>query len=172
MAQDLTYAYDLLQVTPTTSVKEMQAAWRKLARRYHPDLAKINPEEASRRMSEINAAYDAVAHHRALKDEQPKPRARRRSRTARQAAECQAWRRQRDAMARKAAKAWQAAQTEQTANTAPQIEKTKPRQTALTATAKWNRTEQSLINTARAAFEGTRKTLSTAARRPAFSACH
>ncbi len=174
MAHDLAYAYDLLQVTPAASEKEMQAAWRRLARRYHPDLAKIDPEEASRRMSEINAAYDAVAHHRALNDalSAPKQRPRRRSRTARQAAECQAWRRQRDAMARKAAKAWQAAQATKVAEPAPRLEEPKPRQIALQTTTKWNRAEQSLINTARAAFEGTRKTLSTAATRPVLSACH
>lgn len=173
MAQDLTYAYDLLQVTPTSSEMEMRAAWRRLARRYHPDLAKINPEEASRRMSEINAAYDAVAHHRALNDAQPAPKPRRRrARTARQAAECQAWRRQRDAMARKAAKAWKAAQATKVAEPAPRLEEPNPRQIALQTTTKWNRAEQSLINTARAAFEGTRKTLSTAAQRPVLSACH
>ncbi|WP_294222031.1 J domain-containing protein [uncultured Shimia sp.] len=173
MAHDLTYAFDLLQVTPTASEKELRAAWLRLARRYHPDLAKIDPEEASRRMSEINAAYDAVAN-RALNDAQPAPkqRARRRTRTARQAAECQAWRRQRDAMARKAAKAWQAAQATKVAHPAAQLEEPKPRQIALKTTAKWNRAEQSLINTARAAFEGTRKTLSTAATRPVLSACH
>lgn len=173
MAHDLAYAYALLQVTPTSSEKEMRAAWRKLARRYHPDLAKIDPEEASRRMSEINAAYDAVVHHRALNEVQPAPKPRRRrTRTARQAAECQAWRRQRDAMARKAAKAWQVTQATKVAQPPPQLEEPKPRQIVLQSTAKWNRAEQSLINTARAAFEGTRKTLSTAATRPVLSACH
>lgn len=174
MAQDIAYAYALLQVTPAASDTEMRTAWRTLARRYHPDLAKIDPEEASRRMSEINAAYDAVAHHRALKDLQPAPksRARRRSRTAREAAECLAWRGLRDVQARKAAKAWQAAQATKVAQPAPQLAEPKPRQIALKTTAKWNRAEQSLINTARAAFEGTRKTLSTAATRPVLSACH
>ncbi|WP_299422899.1 J domain-containing protein [uncultured Shimia sp.] len=177
MAHDLAYAYDLLQVTPAASEKEMQAAWRRLARRYHPDLAKTNPKEAARHMSEINAAYDVVAHHLALQDAQtaPKPRVRRRPRTARQTAECQAWRRQRDAMARKAAKAWKAAQvaaTPERVKVTPQLDAPKPRQLAPKATAKWNRAEQSLINTARAAFEGSRKTLSTAATRPVLSACH
>lgn len=177
MAHDLAYAYDLLQVTPQASEKEIRAAWRKLARRYHPDLAKTDPEEAARRMSEINAAYDAVAHHGTRQDAQtaPKPSARRRPRTARQAAECQAWRRQRDLMARKAAKLWkaeQAAQAAQSAKLSVQLDAQKPRQLALKTTAKWNPAEQSLINTARAAFESTRKTLSTAAQSPAFSACH
>lgn len=177
MAHDLAYAYDLLQVTPNASEKEMRAAWRRLARRHHPDLAKTNPEEAARRMSEINAAYDAVTHHRALQETRtaPKPSLRRRPRTARQAAECQAWRRQRDAMARKAAKAWKAAQVAaapERIEPTPQLDAPKPLQLAPKAAAKWNRAEQSLINSARAAFEGTRKTLGTGAPRPVFSACH
>lgn len=177
MAHDLAYAYDLLQVTPNASEKEMRAAWRRLARRYHPDLAKTDPEEAARRMSEINAAYDAVAHHIARKNAEPapKPSLRRRPRTARQAAECQAWRRQRDAMARKAAKAWKAAQvaaTPERVEPTPQLDAPKPLQLAPKAAAKWNQAEQSLINSARAAFEGTRKTLGTGTPRPVFSACH
>jgi len=177
MAHDLAYAYDLLQVTPNASEKEMRAAWRRLARRYHPDLAKTNPEEAARRMSEINAAYDTVAHHIARQNAgaAPKPSLHRSPRTARQAAECQAWRRQRDAMARKAAKAWKAAQVAAApvrVQATPQLDTPKPLQLAPKAAAKWNRAEQSLINSARAAFEGTRKTLGTGAPRPVFSACH
>ena len=177
MAHDLAYAYDLLQVTPNASEKEMRAAGRRLARRYHPDLAKTAPEEAARRMSEINAAYDAVAHHIARKSAEPtpKPSVRRRQRTARQAAECLAWRRQRDAMARKAAKAWKAAQVTaapERIEPTPQLDAPKPLQLAPKAAAKWNQAEQSLINSARAAFEGTRKTLGTGAPRPVFSACH
>ncbi|MCP4208351.1 MAG: J domain-containing protein [Shimia sp.] len=176
MAHDISYAYDLLQVTPAASEKEIRAAWRKLARRYHPDLAKTNPEEAARRMSDINAAYDAVALHRANNEQQPTPMPRRRrTRTAHQAAECQAWRRKRDSMACKASKAWKAAQTaqpKQVVQPAPQRKDPKPRQMAVQTTATWNQAEQSLINTARAAFESTRKTLSNAARHPKFSACH
>ena len=67
MSPEIEHAYSLLEVTPDVSDKEMRSAWRKLVRRYHPDLAKTDPEEASRRMADINAAFDAVAYHRSRK---------------------------------------------------------------------------------------------------------
>lgn len=51
--------YKVLGVSPDASDDEVKAAYRKLAKKYHPDL---NPgdEEAARRMNEINAAYDQI----------------------------------------------------------------------------------------------------------------
>lgn len=80
MNNDIAYAYELLGVTPDVSDKEMRSAWRKLVRSYHPDLARTDPEEASCRMGEINAAYDAVAHHRLQKGKKPAAKARRQAR--------------------------------------------------------------------------------------------
>jgi curved DNA-binding protein CbpA len=50
--------YKLLQVDPEADVEIIQAAYRKLAQRYHPDVA-MGPE-AGRRMAELNAARDLL----------------------------------------------------------------------------------------------------------------
>ncbi len=51
--------YKILGVSPTASEDEVTKAYRRLAKKYHPDL---NPgdETAARKMSEINAAYDMI----------------------------------------------------------------------------------------------------------------
>jgi len=50
----------VLGVPPTAGQATIKAAWRKLARQHHPDLARNDPaaaERATRRMAEINRAY-------------------------------------------------------------------------------------------------------------------
>lgn len=51
--------YKILGVAPGASEEEVTKAYRKLAKKYHPDL---NPgdETAAKKMSEINAAYDRI----------------------------------------------------------------------------------------------------------------
>ena len=49
--------YELLQVHPKASADIIKKAYQTLAKKYHPDLSKLPPEEAGRHMSELNEAY-------------------------------------------------------------------------------------------------------------------
>jgi DnaJ domain len=50
--------YDVLQVSPSASLEVIHAAYRALAREYHPD---VNPTPlAAQRMLELNAAHDVL----------------------------------------------------------------------------------------------------------------
>ncbi len=49
--------YAILGVHPTAEIAVIEAAYKALAKRYHPDVSQDNPEEAHRRMQEINEAY-------------------------------------------------------------------------------------------------------------------
>jgi len=51
-------AYKILQVDPEAEDEVIQAAYRRLARKYHPDLA--SSAEAADRMSAINAAWELI----------------------------------------------------------------------------------------------------------------
>jgi hypothetical protein len=56
--------FAILGVAPGASGEEVTAAYKKLAKRWHPDRAEGS--EAARRMAEINAAYDLVRSERWL----------------------------------------------------------------------------------------------------------
>ena len=51
--------YKVLGLTPDASDEDVKRAYRRLAKKYHPDL---NPgdQEAARRMQEVNAAYEQI----------------------------------------------------------------------------------------------------------------
>ncbi len=51
--------YSVLGVSKEASEEEIKKAYRRLAKKYHPDLNPGDPE-AARKMNEINAAYDQI----------------------------------------------------------------------------------------------------------------
>jgi len=53
--------YAILGVHPTAEIAVIEAAYKALAKRYHPDVSKDNPEDAHRRMQEINEAYEVLS---------------------------------------------------------------------------------------------------------------
>ena len=60
----MTDPYSVLGLSPGASEEEVKKAYKRLAKKYHPDIAG-NSEEAARRMQEINAAYDQIINHKA-----------------------------------------------------------------------------------------------------------
>ena len=52
--------YEVLGVTKNSTDDEIKKAYRKLARQYHPDLNRDNPQAAAAKMKEINEAYDVL----------------------------------------------------------------------------------------------------------------
>jgi molecular chaperone DnaJ len=51
--------YKVLGVSPTASNEEITKAYRRLAKKYHPDV-NYGEAEAARKMSEINSAYEQI----------------------------------------------------------------------------------------------------------------
>lgn len=58
--------YKVLGVSPNASEDEVKAAYRELAKKYHPDNYANNPlaDLAAEKMKEINEAYDAIVRHK------------------------------------------------------------------------------------------------------------
>ncbi len=58
--------YEVLGVKPTATDDEVKAAYRELAKKYHPDNYANNPlsDLAAEKMQEINEAYDAIVRMR------------------------------------------------------------------------------------------------------------
>ena len=52
--------YEVLGVDKSADEKEIKRAYKKLARKYHPDLNPDNPKEAEAKFKEINEAYDVL----------------------------------------------------------------------------------------------------------------
>ena len=53
--------YEVLGVPKTASGDEVKQAYRRLARQYHPDVAKENPKQAEEKFKEISEAYEVLA---------------------------------------------------------------------------------------------------------------
>ncbi|MDU4959817.1 MAG: molecular chaperone DnaJ [Sporomusaceae bacterium] len=53
--------YEVLGVPKSATEDELKKAYRKLARKYHPDLNPDNKEEAERKIKEINEAYEVLS---------------------------------------------------------------------------------------------------------------
>jgi len=53
--------YEVLGVPRTASADEIKTAYRKLARQYHPDVAKENPKVAEEKFKEVSEAYEVLA---------------------------------------------------------------------------------------------------------------
>jgi molecular chaperone DnaJ len=53
--------YDVLGVAKTASEDEIKQAYRRLARQYHPDVAKENPKSAEEKFKQISEAYEVLA---------------------------------------------------------------------------------------------------------------
>jgi molecular chaperone DnaJ len=53
--------YEVLGVSKSASEEEIKQAYRKLARQYHPDVAKENPKAAEEKFKQISEAYEVLA---------------------------------------------------------------------------------------------------------------
>jgi molecular chaperone DnaJ len=53
--------YEVLGVPKTASPDEIKSAYRRLARQYHPDVAKENPKAAEEKFKELSEAYEVLA---------------------------------------------------------------------------------------------------------------
>ena len=54
--------YEVLDVPRTASEDEIKKAFRKLARKYHPDVNRDDPKTAETKFKEINEAYEALSN--------------------------------------------------------------------------------------------------------------
>ncbi len=53
--------YDVLGVSEDASKEEVKAAFKRLAKKYHPDVAEIAKKEAEEMFKKIAAAYDVLS---------------------------------------------------------------------------------------------------------------
>lgn len=63
-AHELERCHRLLGIVPTATKDEVKAAFRKLAREFHPDVSQLTKDEAEARFREINRAYETIKTRR------------------------------------------------------------------------------------------------------------
>jgi hypothetical protein len=61
-------ALKLLEVTPSSSISELNSTFRRLAKHYHPDFNRNNESWANVRMTELNLAYEMALEYLAALD--------------------------------------------------------------------------------------------------------
>ena len=54
--------YEVLGVDKSASETEIKKAFKKMARKYHPDLNRDNPKEAEEKFKEVNEAYEILSN--------------------------------------------------------------------------------------------------------------
>lgn len=54
--------YEVLEVSKSASDDEIKKAYRKLSKKYHPDLNRDNPEAAAEKFKEISEAYEVLSN--------------------------------------------------------------------------------------------------------------
>ena len=63
-------AYQVLEIDSSASVEEIKKAYRKMARKYHPDLvANLGPEHskaAEEKFKKVQAAYERISKERGI----------------------------------------------------------------------------------------------------------
>lgn len=59
----MTDPYKVLELSPGASDEEIKKAYKRLAKKYHPDVTGNDPR-AAQKMQEINAAYDELINHK------------------------------------------------------------------------------------------------------------
>lgn len=57
---DLVKALHILNVSPNDDAQTIRSAWRALVRTYRPDMARRDPLIASKKLADINTAFEAV----------------------------------------------------------------------------------------------------------------